>query len=300
MKELWLIIKKYGELIASFVCGVLLNWFERLELVALQKIANLLMILLMAIGLIKYIFRNIRLPKWLYNLVHTQRSVKSVDYLNNPTKLGEQAGEMVVETIKALKNKRRKNRMKKFFIGIKNVFVWLWGNKSQLADAIYVFISGVIINLFIYSDVAATLLPEFLGATWCKVAITVVSVVMTIMSWINTATSRKFDSIATLVAAQKVKEEAKAKKTLKAEQYAKYNSIMKDLLDKKVELENVISSATKEIERINAKIELKITSEIVEQSNLLKLHNKISAANDDLANLKVSIKTVESKIEEYK
>ena len=300
MKELWLVIKKYGELIASFVCGVLLNWFEKLELVALQKLANLLMILLMAIGLIKYIFRNVRLPKWLYNLLHTQKSVKSVDYLNNPTKLGEQTGQFVVDTFKALKNKRRKNKMKTFFKGIKNVFVWLWGNKSQLADALYVFISGVIINLFVYSDVANTLLPEFLEVTWFKVAITVVSVLMTILSWINTATSRKFDSVATLIAAQKVKEEEKAKKTLKAEQYAKYNSIMKDLQEKKVELENIISSATKEIERINAKIELKITSEIVEQSNLVKLHNKITAAEDDLANLENSIKTVETKIEEYK
>ena len=190
--------------------------------------------------------------------------------------------------------------MEKLIKAIKGAFIWLWGNKSQLADAIYVFLTGVVLNVLIYSDIASTLLPNYLDVNWFKIAITIVSVLMTILSWINTGTSRKFDSLATLTAAQQAKEDKKAQQTLNAEQLAKYNSIKDDLLNRKLAIEATIVEATKEIEKINAKIELGISSEIVEQGNLSKLQNTIVNAKTDLATIELNIQTVELKMNEYK
>ena len=302
MKEVWLILKKYLELFISVGCALLTSWFDKIELLTLQKISNILMILLMTIGLIKFIFANVKLPNWLSKLVHTQKPIKSVDYMNDPIEVGEKTGQLVSDTLtlSTIIYKGGKKFMKKILNAIKGLFVWLWGNKAQLADAIYVFLTGVVLNVLIYSDIANMLLPEYLAVDWFKIAITVVSVVMTILSWINTATSRKFDSLATLTEVQKAKEDKKAQQTLNAEQLAKYNSIKADLLKRKVEIEAVIVEATKEIEKINARIELGISSEIVEHSNLSKLQATIVNAQNDLATLDVNIQTVESKINEYK
>ena len=265
-----------------------LSWLSRIENNTLSKIANLLTILVISIGLIDWILRKmkcksqkeIRRQEILSALENSQKPFRVVNMLEEPMGTSEKIGTIIEKTLNFIGGK---TKMKKFF-------KWVWYNKEQLLSILYNVVLVGLANFVLLTDALDGVIGVEAMPLWVKICVAVVSLALTALTVRNVVVKYGLSSLTTIDNILKEKAEASARKLTpeQKEQYKVYLNVLyaslnnkKDELKKcttelatitalfeadnllvpnfvstKTELESTIKSCETTIENINGKIDI--------------------------------------------
>lgn len=237
----------------AVIVSTALAWFEHLDNASLDKIASLLTILVISIGLVDWILRKARnrdkkKSKRQNNIFSAiegvSRPFKAVDMLEDPMATGERIG----STIEKITERFTQMKIKKFF-------KWLWYNKEQLGAIIYNVIAIAIANFVMFTDSLNGIFGIAEIPLWAKISVCVVSVLFTALTVRDVVCKYGLSSLGTINEHLAKKAEEKANKLTK-EQKAQYKSyidiLKKELATAKTSLDALKAELAKLVERHNA------------------------------------------------
>ena len=270
-----------------------ISWLTSVDNGVLQRISNLLTILVITIGLIDWSVRKIRhrantknqmQNKPLDILESTQKPFKAVNMLNDPMGTSEKLGALAEGITKMIGGAK-----------VKKVFKWIWYNKEQLVSIGYNAAIIVMTNFLMWTGMLNDILAEWAGAEMvltAKIVALVFSVACTIVTIRNVCVTYGLSSLDTIdkVLAERA---AEAERKLTPEQIKALKSnisILNGVLEKaKTELKTAETELDKITALYNADNSL-VADFVVKRQTYEK---KIAASKAVVANL-------EGKIADYK
>ena len=282
----------FKEMWAVFVAAVM-AWISRIDNNMLNKIVNLLTILIILIGLTDWFIRKIKSnratkkkqdKRQVLDLIeNTQKPFKTVNMLDNPMETSEKIGNLVDKISKKIGGET----MKKFF-------KWLWYNKEQLFSILYNIALMVLSQIAVWTDLVSAIMPvkSPTAVIIVKVIICALSIAFTALTVRNICVKYGLSSLDTIdkvlaeraeVAASKLTDEQK--KTIKS-----YITT----------LQNTLSQAKTELTTAEKAL-AEITTLFNADNSLVADYSIRKAALDKkIAHSNAVISNVEAKIAEYK
>ena len=268
-----------------------LNWLNGLDNHLLDVIVNLLTILVIVVGLTNWIVKKITKKKRDKsengNVIDTvskaQKSFRTVDMLENPTKTGEKIGDMVDIISHEIGGKK----MSKFF-------KWLWYNKEQMFSILYNVLLLVLSQIATFAGLIEVIFPTLAGTGLIivKVIICVVSVAFTALTVRNVCVKYGLSSLDTIdtVLAERA---AEAAKKLSPEQRKAIKANISTLQEV---LNNTVAKLTEQKEAL-----IKITALYEADPNLVHdFEGKKAVYVSNIAEYEKVKANVEAKINAYK
>lgn len=141
MKDL---IKRYWDILGGTITGLFLSIIAKWKLDSIQLIYTEIILILVCIGLFKVLKNGIdnftkgRKKIVVDKLVENQKPMKAITLANEPTKTGEELGEVLIDTMKG--GKKIMEKLKKLFVWIGKYWQQLLGIGSAIGEyALYVY-----------------------------------------------------------------------------------------------------------------------------------------------------------------
>lgn len=251
MKDL---IKRYWDILGGTITGLFLSIIAKWKLDSIQLIYTEIILILVCIGLFKVLKNGIdnftkgRKKIVVDKLVENQKPMKAITLANEPTKTGEELGEVLIDTMKG-----GKKLMKK----IKDVFVWIgkyWQQLLGIGSAIGEY------ALYVYALVCDKLnfilqyLPQNNAWQICgKVGIGIIVLLVVALQirnmckWVGVGSVEKANEY---LASKK--EEVKSKLSASAKENVK--KVVKDYQSQLKKVEKTISSLETQIKEVDSSI----------------------------------------------
>lgn len=251
MKDL---IKRYWDILGGTITGLFLSIIAQWKLDSIQLIYTEIILILVCIGLFKVLKNGIdnftkgRKKIVVDKLVENQKPMKAITLANEPTKTGEELGEVLIDTMKG-----GKKLMKK----IKDVFVWIrkyWQQLLGIVSAIGEY------ALYVYALVCDKLnfilqyLPQNNAWQICgKVGIGIIVLLVVALQirnmckWVGVGSVEKANEY---LASKK--EEVKSKLSASAKENVK--KVVKDYQSQLKKVEKTISSLETQIKETDSSI----------------------------------------------
>lgn len=251
MKDL---IKRYWDILGGTITGLFLSIIAKWKLDSIQLIYTEIILILVCIGLFKVLKNGIdnytkgRKKIVVDKLVENQKPMKAITLANEPTKTGEELGEVLIDTMKG-----GKKLMKK----IKDVFVWIgkyWQQLLGIGSAIGEY------ALYVYALVCDKLnfilqhLPQNNAWQICgKVGIGIIVLLVVALQirnmckWVGVGSVEKANEYL-----ESKKEEVKSKLSASAKENVK--KVVKDYQSQLKKVEKTISSLETQIKEVDSSI----------------------------------------------
>ena len=251
MKDL---IKRYWDILGGTITGLFLSIIAKWKLDSIQLIYTEIILILVCIGLFKVLKNGIdnftkgRKKIVVDKLVENQKPMKAITLANEPTKTGEELGEVLIDTMKG-----GKKLMKK----IKDIFVWIgkyWQQLLGIGSAIGEY------ALYVYALVCDKLnfilqyLPQNNAWQICgKVGIGIIVLLVVALQirnmckWVGVGSVEKANEY---LASKK--EEVKSKLSASAKENVK--KVVKDYQSQLKKVEKTISSLETQIKEVDSSI----------------------------------------------
>ena len=228
MRTLIKVIKEHLDLIMGTLIGVVSAFLVKWELAMVQLISSVIILILVLTGLFKVGF-TYKAPKInknkaqkedaLNKIVESQKPMKAIKIAQNPTQMGEELGEAIIETMK----------------GSKKMIKWIKNNKGAIVSWL-VAILGLLELIFNW---LGDLLPTEIGFN-------IVGVVITVVGFVVATLTSGFGSTQFKEALAQLKDQLNGDKT----DLDEINSIK--YLERQILAYNkAISSTEKEIDSLN-------------------------------------------------
>lgn len=222
MRTLIKVIKEHLDLLFGTFIGLISAILVRWELNSVQLISSVIILILVLTGLFKVGFSyNFKKHDPINKVVENQRPMKAIKIAQNPTQIGEELGELIIETTK----------------GSKKMIKWIKNNKGALVSWL-VAVIGLLELIFNW-------LGEFLPL---EIGFNIIGVIITIIGLIVATLTTGFGSIQFKEALAQLKDQLNGDETdLKDITSIKY-------LKKQITIYNKsIDNLEKEIEKLNKK-----------------------------------------------
>lgn len=290
-------IKKYWDIISGIFTGLLLSYLVSFRLEKIQLLYSIVILMLVCVGLFKVIrqtFDKKRKPTVIDSLVDHQKSMKAISLAENPTKLGEHLGEMVIETCKG--GNKLMNKFKIFLEKFKGYIATVCLAILTVVEFCGGYLSALCNDFFVIN-----------GIHIIPIVTLICTVIIGLMS--NTFTKDQLEQIKKLFNSLKnkdsnvtndlVKNEIKNKIKVNNDELKRLN---KDVANKENDikkLETELNSAKQTViakEQMFGMIPKLATAEEVEaaKKNVVEINNKLAEAKKTLENLKNKVTSLET------
>lgn len=280
----------------AVIAAAVMAWFSRIDNNALNKVVNLLTILVITIGLLDWAIRKLngrakkkkekKLEKRqvLDSIENTQKPFRVVNMLDNPMETSEKIGNIFDKIIKNLGGEN-----------MKKIFKWIWYNKEQLLSIGYNVVVIVLTNFLMWTDILNGFFEGFVGAQGIliiKVAALVLSLMFTALTVRNICVKHGVSSLTTIDAYLEEKAKIKASK-LTPEQ----KKTLKGYINS---LQSALATAKNELSTAEASL-AEITALFNADNSLVRDYAARKADFEKTINYKKGVvESIESKIAEYK
>ena len=251
MKDL---IKRYWDILGGTITGLFLSIIAKWKLDSIQLIYTEIILILVCIGLFKVLKNGIdnftkgRKKIVVDKLVENQKPMKAITLANEPTKTGEELGEVLIDTMKG--GKKIMEKLKKLFVWIGKYWQQLLGIVSAIGEY----------SLYVYALVCDKLnfilqyLPQNNAWQICgKIGIGIVVLLVVALQirnmckWVGVGSVEKANEY--LVSK---KEEVKSKLSASAKENVK--KVVKDYQSQLKKVEKTISSLETQIKEVDSSI----------------------------------------------
>lgn len=301
-RGIWKLIRLNWDLFGGIISGAVLSWLAEFDNNKISTIYAIIILMLVCIGLFKVLKNSLdkrakRRKVMIDTIVNNQRPMKAIEIATgNPTKSGEELGEIIIETAKGWKKS-----MQKF----KNFFVWIGKYWQQIIGVACSLVEYGIYVFFLLSDKLQplfSLLPE--GAPWqigAKIVLSVLVALVVLLQIRNMCKWVGFGSIedANKYLAEKC-EETKSKlsgESRKAveNQVKALKSNAKQIEKAGKELEASLSKVEKEIATVKELLSLGLGN----QAQYNELQQSKAKLTNDLTINKNQLQSIQTDIEKY-
>lgn len=274
------LLKKYWDIIGGSVIGISLAIAVNFKVEEMQLIYSIVILILTLIGLLRILKQNKRRHNFIDDLVDVQKPIKAFNVAQDPTKQGEELGEIIIKTIKRSKNSMEK--IKEFF--------------SRFKGYLLTFLLGLLTII----EMCGGYINEMLGGVLTVNGIDLLPVITLVASLIvgilsNGFTKEQWCNIKKLVAASKSPTNDLVKKEI--------NSQVKQLQDLNKEYEKEIAALEKEkaiVEKevLKAKNTYEAKAQLNKEFPQITTSSDVEVAREALNKVELDLTTANSKIEE--
>ena len=276
------LLKKYWDIIGSSVIGISLAIAVNFKVEEMQLIYSIVILILTLIGLLRILKQNKRRHNFIDDLVDVQKPIKAFNVAQDPTKQGEELGEIIIKTIKG--SKKGMEKIKEFLDKFKG------------------YLLTFLLGLLTIIEMCGGYINEMLGGVLTVNGIDLLPVITLVASLIvgvlsNGFTKEQWRNIKKLVAASKSPTNDLVKKEI--------NSQVKQLQDLNKEYEKEIASLEKEKamaekNALKARNNYEAKAQLNKEFPQITTSSVVEAAREVLNKFELDLTTANSKIEELK
>lgn len=293
------LIKKYWDLLSGAICGIVSSILVSFKLEEIQLIYSIIILMLVFIGLFKVVRaclesrKSNRKDLLVDKIVESQNHMKAISIAQNPTKTGEELGELLIQTTKGGK------------ITMKKLFVWIKDYWHQIIGLIGAFVYATYtVYLYCTDNFGFILswLPE--EQTWQIVGKVGFGVISTILVFFMVRNQVKWVGIGSVETAKKYLDQlsngtvSKLSPTAKSEIKAHLKFLNKKLKNAEITLANYedeIKDLTKKIQSTKELLSLGLGT----QDAYAELVKQGNSKNQLYEETKQNISLLKSEIEKY-
>ena len=276
------LLKKYWDIIGGSVIGISLAIAVNFKVEEMQLIYSIVILILTLIGLLRILKQNKRRHNFIDDLVDVQKPIKAFNVAQDPTKQGEELGEIIIKTIKG--SKKGMEKIKEFFDKFKG------------------YLLTFLLGLLTIIEMCGGYINEMLGGVLTVNGIDLLPVITLVASLSvgvlsNGFTKEQWCNIKKLVAASKSPTNDLVKKEI--------NSQVKQLHDLNKEYEKEIASLEKEKamaekNALKARNNYEAKAQLNKEFPQITTSSVVEAAREVLNKFELDLTTANSKIEELK
>lgn len=251
MKDL---IKRYWDILGGTITGLFLSIIAKWKLDSIQLIYTEIILILVCIGLFKVLKNGIdnftkgRKKIVVDKLVENQKPMKAITLANEPTKTGEELGEVLIDTMKG--GKKIMEKLKKLFVWIGKYWQQLLGIVSAISEyALYVYALVCDKLNFILQYLPQNNALQICGKVGIGIIVLLVVAlqIRNMCKWVGVGSVEKANEY---LASKK--EEVKSKLSASAKENVK--KVVKDYQSQLKKVEKTISSLETQIKEVDSSI----------------------------------------------
>lgn len=251
MKDL---IKRYWDILGGTITGLFLSIIAKWKLDSIQLIYTEIILILVCIGLFKVLKNGIdnftkgRKKIVVDKLVENQKPMKAITLANEPTKTGEELGEVLIDTMKG--GKKIMEKLKKLFVWIGKYWQQLLGIGSAIGEyALYVYALVCDKLNFILQYLPQNNALQICGKVGIGIIVLLVVAlqIRNMCKWVGVGSVEKANEY---LASKK--EEVKSKLSASAKENVK--KVVKDYQSQLKKVEKTISSLETQIKEVDSSI----------------------------------------------